>query len=335
MKRVLFAVLILILAMVACSPPAEVPQVTAPAGEQTARDLQEGKPFRFVHVNRQHPIVRLMALGYFEACEKYDVECVDMGVDGVDIPGWIAKGEASITLGSSGIVFGHDKPTYEVGKKIVEAGIPQVAIHIQLKNNEIPGLNGWVATDNVDYAIRSAERMGELISCKGTVQITQGSYNDTENPVSEAFTKKMNEICPDVIVLDPKEEGFDSPQAIAKIVAILRGNPEIVAAYSTTGAGAYNWAMAAQEIGYKAGQIKIAGMDYSRQNLDLVASGWVDFLVGQPLYEETYKAVECLVGELQGNPCPFENPFPAPLVDKTNMDMYFGFCDRAEKLILE
>ena len=276
-----------------------------------------------------------MALGFFEACKDYDVDCEDMGLDFVDIPAIITKGEQSITLGSSGIVYTQDKVFYENGIDIVNAGIPLVATHIQLQNNEIPGLYGWVATDNQDYARRSADKMAELIECKGTVAVTLGSYSDVESPVGEAFSVRLRELCPAVTVLDPYEEGFDSPPAIAKMVAIFRGNPGITGVYSTTGAGAYNWALAAQEMGYEAGQVKIAGMDYSRQNLDLVRAGWVHFLVGQPLYEEHYRAVECLVLKLQGEPCPLANPFPAPLVDASNMNTYFGFNDRAEQMVIE
>lgn len=305
---------------------------TAVPAEPTARDLQGGKPFRFVHPNRQHPVVRLMMLGFFEACKDLDVECVDQGLDGVDVAGIIAKGEEAISLGSSGVVFTQDKVWYNVGIEIVNAGIPLVATHIQLPNDEIPGLYAWVATDNKDYAVRSADRMAELIACEGTVAITQGSFNDVENPVTGAFTAQMAVKCPNVKVLAAQEEGFDSPAAITKMVAILQANPEIVAAYSTTGAGATNWAKAAQEIGKKAGDIKIAGMDYSRQNLDLVKEGWVAFLVGQPLYEEHYRAVECLVEKLKDNPCDLAQPFPAPLVDQSNMDTYYGFNDRSDTM---
>jgi len=177
--------------------------------------------------------------------------------------------------------------------------------------------------------------MAELIGCQGEIALTQGSFNDVENTVAATFTAKMNELCPNVKVLEPREEGFDSPAAIAKMVAILQANPNVNAAYSTTGAGAYNWALAAQEMGKEAGEIKIAGMDYSRQNLDFVKSGWVSFLVGQPLYEEVYKAVECLAAKLEGNPCPLANPLPAPLVDLSNIETYYGFNDRAEQMVIE
>lgn len=328
MKRFVSLLLVVIL-LAACAAPA------TPAPRQTNRDLQGGKPFFFVHPNRQHPIVRLMMLGFFEACKAYDVECKDLGMDGVDIPGIVTKGEEAISLGSSGVVFTQDKVWYAVGEEIVKAGIPLVATHIQLKNNEIPGLYSWVATDNADYAKRSGEKMAELIGCKGTVAITQGSFNDVENPVSDNFKKALQEKCPSVKVLDPQEEGFDSPAAVAKITAILQSHPDLTGAYSTTGAGATNWALAAKDLALPAGQIKIAGMDYSRQNLDLVKSGEVAFLVGQPLYEEHYKAVECLVLKLTGQKgCDVANPFPAPIIDKSNIATYYGFNDRADKLTL-
>lgn len=332
MLRKLFVISVIVLLLGSCIPAQPAAPTEAVTVEPTNRDLQGGKPFRFVHPNRQHPVVRLMMLGFVEACRDLDVDCVDAGLDFVDIPALLVKGEQAITLGSSGVVYTQDAVFYENGKAIVNAGIPLVATHIQLKNNEIPGLYAWVATDNIDYSQRSADRMAELIGCKGSVAVTLGSYSDLEGAVYEAFKARMQEKCPGIIVHEPYEEGFDSPPAIAKMVAIFRSDPDISAVYSTTGAGAYNWAQAAMEMGYAAGQVKIAGMDYSRQNLDLVKSGWVDFLVGQPLYEEHYRAVECLVGKLKGDPCELANPFPAPLVDKSNMDIYYGFCDRSEAM---
>jgi ribose transport system substrate-binding protein len=316
--------------LVSCAQPKAAPSPTV--GEKTAKELQGGKPFRFVHPNRQHPVVRLMMLGFFEACKDLQVECVDQGMDGVDIPGIVTKAEEAISLGSSGVVFTQDKVWYEVGEKIVKAGIPLVATHIQLDKNEIPGLYAWVATDNKDYSIRSGELMAKLTECKGTVAITQGSYNDIENPVSEFFTNSYLEKCPNGKVLAPQEEGFDPPQAVAKMSALLQANPDLSAAFSTTGAGASNWTKALQDLGYEKGRVKVAGMDYSRQNLDYVKSGWVAFLVGQPLYEEHYKAVECLVNKLKGNPCPLQNPFPAPLITTENINTYYGFNDRSDKL---
>jgi ribose transport system substrate-binding protein len=310
------------------------PPVATVAAAKTAMELQGGKPFRFVHPNRQHPVVRLMMLGFFEACKDLKVSCVDQGQDLVDIPGIVAKGEEAISLGSSGIVFTQDKVWYAVGEEEVKAGIPLVATHVQLKNNEIPGLYAWVAADNADYSTRSADKMAELIACKGTVSITQGSYNDVENVVSDVFTKELLLKCPTVVVLKPEVEGFDPQPAIAKMVSIFQANPGITAAFSTTGAGPSNWAEAAKEMNYEAGKVKIAGMDYSRQNLDLVKSGYVAFLVGQPLYEEHYKAVECLVALLQKNPCKQDQLFPAPLVDQSNMNTYYGFNDRADAMVI-
>ena len=52
-------------------------------------------------------------------------------------------------------------------------------------------------------------------------------------------------------MLKPEEEGFDPPKAIAKAVAIIQANPDIVAALSTTGGGPTTWAGAQQEAGKK------------------------------------------------------------------------------------
>src|SRR5438552_2206321 len=80
-------------------------------------------------------------------------------------------------------------------------------------------------------------------------------------------------------------------------MAIWTGNPAVVAALSTTGGGPITWANAQKETGRK---LVIVGMDYTRVNLDLVKSGEVYAVIGQPLWEESYRAAELLAKALRG-----------------------------------
>ena len=82
-----------------------------------------------------------------------------------------------------------------------------------------------VGADVVQYAKAAAEAMGAKLDGKGTVAVTVGSFNQTENLVAETFKATMAEKYPDIKVLDPQEEGFDQAQAIAKASCHHPGQP--------------------------------------------------------------------------------------------------------------
>ena len=73
-------------------------------------------------------------------------------------------------------------------------------------------------------------------------------------------------------------------------------------------------------------------MDYTRPNLDLVKSGEVWMLVGQPLYEEMYYSVVLLANHLLGIPVPYGNYLPAPQVTLENIDQFYAINDFAESI---
>lgn len=301
-----------------------------PVEKSANQILQGGKPFRFISCNRQHPVVRTMALGFADACKKYGVDCVDNSFDGVDMTNMAAAADIAISQGSSGAIPFVDKAVYESDAKIIKAGIPSVAIHVQVAEGDVPGLMAWVAANSTDYAQRAAVTMGDKMGGKGTIAVTQGSLNDVENEVTRAFTQTIHEKYPDITVLDPQMEGFDSPQAIALAYTILQAHPEVTAAFGTTGGSPTTWAKAAEQAGRKPGEIIIIGMDYTRENLDLVKAGKVYALVGQPLYEETYHAVELLVDHLNGKPVQYVNYYPAPIITAIDVDKYYGYADRVD-----
>jgi ribose transport system substrate-binding protein len=76
-------------------------------------------------------------------------------------------------------------------------------------------------------------------------------------------------------------------------------------------------------------------MDYSAQNLDQVKTGWVFALVGQPIFEETYKAVEILIAHLRGEPIQFDNVYPSPIITITDLDKYYKYNDLVNAALKE
>jgi len=133
----------------------------------------------------------------------------------------------------------------------------------------------------------------------------------------------------DIKVLDAQEEGFDPAVASSKAAAIIQGNPDLVAAFSTTGGGAIAWSQAAAQTSRP--DLMIIAMDYSEQNLDLVKNGKVYGVVAQPIFEEHAYSAELLDKLLRGEQVPFANLMPAPLITKANVDEYYAKLDIVKK----
>ena len=170
--------------------------------------------------------------------------------------------------------------------------------------------------------------IGQQINGKGTVAVTEGSFNPTEDLAAKSFIDTMKANFKDVKVLDSAVEGFDVPSSIQIATAIMQANPGITGAFSTTGAGPSTWAGAQNNTGKK---ICAIAMDYSRVNLDLVKNGDMYAVVAQPLFQEFAKCAEMLDTILRGGTVPFDNIMPAPLVTKDNVNDYYAINDTVDK----
>jgi ribose transport system substrate-binding protein len=276
-----------------------------------------------------HPVHRIMQAGFTAECKKLGVECTISGSDKVDIPETNALGEAALAKGGyKGVaLYAYDPATYPEVKKLgVDQKYPVVSWHQGIPQGAAPGLLATAGTDAAEYAKNAAIAIGQQINCTGTVALTEGSFNTVENLVAKTFTDTMKAQCPNVKVLPAQEEGFDPPKAAAKAVSIIQAHPDIVAAMGTTGGSPATWANAQKQTGKK---LVIIGMDYVRQNLDLVKSGEVYAIVAQPLYAEAAKAADLLVDIIKGKSVSYANPLPAPIVTKADIAPYYAILDQA------
>jgi len=308
----------------ACAKPA--PEVKGLAS------YQDGKPFRFIGTNREVPVVKIMIAGFLQACTDFQLQCELMTVDGNDIAKSVELTEQSVSLGSSGILATvYDKAWYGAVNKAIASGIPVVNGHFPMTSDILPGLKGWVAPDNVAYAIQAADLLAKTIGdAKGSIAITSSTTNDGENAVAKAFRDEFKVANPRVKILDVQFETTDPAKAIAVTSAIIQANPDLLGAFSTTGGGATAWAASARENNLAAGKLVIIGMDASRENLDLVKNGEVLAVVAQPLYQEMYEGVVLLLETRIGLPIPYENVLPAPLVMKADVQPYYDILKKAE-----
>lgn len=287
------------------------------------------KKFYWIQPIKGHPTHQMTQLGFKAGCAKLGYECEIVGTESFDIAGIIALTEQVVARGdAAGIAIWTGNPAFNASiEKAGKAGIPVIMPHFPVPEGSVPGAIGVVSCDPVASASEGAMELGKALGGRGTVAITQGSFNTTENMAAEGFAKTLKEHFPMIKVLPPMEEGFDTPAAISKAAAIIQGNPDLAGAFSSTGNGPITWAGAQKETGRK---IKIVSMNYTRANLDLVKNGEVFGLIAQPLYEQSIVAAELLDKAVRKEKIPWWTQLPAPFLTKDKLEPYYALLAKVE-----
>lgn len=319
--RLLVLSLIAGLLLTACKRQAESGAGGSQSGAQGKR-----KKFYLIVPLKGHPALQIAQVAFKEGCRDLHYDYEVLGTEGWDVIGTITLAEQAMANGdAAGLVIWSGNPAFNPFlEKAGKAGIPVILPHFPLAEGSAPGASGIIGCDPAEYGRESAIEIGKAIGGKGTVAITQGGFNTTENLAAESFKRAMAEHYPMVKVLEPTEEGFDPPRAIAKAVSLLQAHPDVVGAFSTTGAGSTTWAMAQRESGRK---VISVGMDYTRVNLDLVKSGDCYAVVGQPLWHEAYGAVQLLDKLRKGEKIPWWTKLPAPFITRDKLGPYYELLD--------
>ena len=291
----------------------------------------EGGPLLWVQPLRDHPVHKIMQAGFLSACTEMNRECEVVGNPSStnwDIPGTLPLAEAALSRTEFGAVavYGPDPAIFPFIAKLGSEGYPVVTWHVMPPEGSVEGLLAVTGQDTPAAGAAAAVAMATEMGGSGIIALTQGSINEAENVMSDAFRAKIAESYPDITVLSTEIEGFEPSAAQAKAVAIIQGNPEVTGAFSTTGNGPQTWAQAARATDR---DLVIVGMDYIRQNLDLVKAGEVFGLVGQPLYEEGARAAELAADLADGKAVPYRNALPAAIVTIDNLAPYYDILEQA------
>ncbi len=74
-------------------------------------------------------------------------------------------------------------------------------------------------------------------------------------------------------------------------------------------------------------------MDYTRANLDLVKEGQVYAVIGQPLWEESYRSAELLDKAIRGESIPWWTKLDAPFITRDKLDPFYALLDKVDAAI--
>jgi ribose transport system substrate-binding protein len=289
------------------------------------------KSLLWVQPMRDHPVHRLMQAGFLAKCKELGYQCEVVGnpsATNYDVAASIPLAEAALARTQFGAVavYGPGPEIFPYIGKLGKEGIPVVTWHVLPKEGSVPGLKAATGEDIKVAGVNAADAMGAKMGGKGTIALTQGSSNDTENVMAQSFRDEMKAKYPDIKILDTQMEGFEPSAAESKAVGILQANPDVTGAFSTTGNGIQTWSGAARKAGR---QVVIIGMDYIRQNLDIIKAGGAYGIVAQPLYEEGAKTAEIGAALAEGKAVPYMNPLPAKVITAADLDPYYKILDSA------
>ena len=288
------------------------------------------KSILFVQPMKDHPVHRLMQAGLLAECKKQGFYCKVVGnasSSNWDDVGSLPLVDAELATRKWGgvAVYPVSPVLFKYAEKLAKKGYPIIGWHAIPK----AGTTSYVAS--VAQLVPNAGSGPADAICKihgnvGTVAITEGSLNDEENTKAAAFKAQLAKSCPAMKTTEIGIEGFDPTKAVAIAVGMLSADKDIVAAYSTTGNGAQTWSQAAAQANRK---VTIIGMDYIRQNLDLIRDGKVYGVVAQPLYEETAMMVQLYAKLFKGQKIKYSNILPSTIVTKANLATYYKIVDAA------
>jgi ribose transport system substrate-binding protein len=306
--------------------------LSAQAGTHRTAAASKGN-LLWVQPLRNHPVHRVMQAGFLDECKKIGYHCEIVGnpsATTVDVPASVALAEAALSSKHfDGVgVYAFSPEMYPFALKVQKQGYPTVSWHILLKQGTKSGIDAITGCDPKAYAVQAAQAMGKKLGGQGKVAVTEGSFNTIENLVAKQFTATMHKEFPNIKVLAPDVEGFEPSAAASKAVSIIQANQDLTGAFSTTGGGPATWANAQRQAGHK---LTIIAMDYVRQNLDLVKSGQVYAVVGQPLYQEGAKTADLLAAMAQHKKVPYYNFLPAPVITKAMTPHYYALLARAHQ----
>jgi ribose transport system substrate-binding protein len=278
---------------------------------------------------RTNPSNALMAGGFLTECKALGYNCEAVGTIAVDVPGSNALAAAALARGGvKGFAdYGFDPETYPYMTQVSQQyKIPIVSWHVPIPPGTVNGLTAITDGNPVVGATEAADAMGAKLDGKGTVAITELSFNSTENDMAQNFKTEMSKKYPSITVLAPQLEGSDPTGAVSKAVSILQGNPNITAAFSTTGGGCTTWTGAQSQANKK---LTIVCMDYTPQNLAMVKSGQVFGLVAQPLFQEGERSAEILNEAITHQTVSYNNPLPEGMATLSNISQYQQYINEA------
>ncbi len=293
MKRVstaLLAVAQLICLLCACGG-AQAPAPGSSQGAPASADFVSKPENRSVGLCiglTRYPLHQIVQLGFLEKAEELGYEGHVLGLEeGLmqeQCACWLQGAREYDIAGA--VCWVGDDSGYEFLKELHGMGV-KIAVpyfpHAYSQTKEFIDVN--VHQDYDAAAIETADFIVKALAEKGIRSGDVGiSVPGTPQPAGlQTFRDYMRKTYPEYNILEEVYESAELPAATAKVEALLRTSPDLVAGFGLSGYSAQVWAAAKESTGRR--DVVVVGYDYTTENLDVLSGGGVDALISQPLYE--------------------------------------------------
>jgi len=311
MKKALAIILalLMVLAIVAGCGKTETPveeskTEESKTEESKAEDLAAGKQVAVCMGSINHPVHRIVQMGFCQKAEELGMEGIICGLDEGSQQELITKWESAVTNGAEGcLIWTGDDSCYDMMKGMKENGAYCVVPHFVHEYNDTKdfiakNISCLATTYGAAAADAIVAKLEEKGVKSGTIGITQNGANVTENAANDAFRARMAEIGTAYTLADTVFEGAELVEATAKVTGVIQGNPDIVAGFGTTGGSPQSWQAAMKETGKT--DLVVIGMDYTEVNINAVLDGDIYAVVCQPLYPEAQSSAQALYDIFNG-----------------------------------
>jgi len=179
----------------------------------------------------------------------------------------------------------------------MKAGIPVIAIDTGVSGAEV---TSFVATDNLAVAKVQGAEAAKLVNDGDTIIYVTGSQaqstgQERKNGFMEGFTAAR----PNSKVLEVPTE-WNSEEAQAGVEAVLNANKDVKMIVNAWDGGTMGSKAALENLGYKAGDVKLVGFDGAGDAIVAMDAGWVHADTAQMLYQMGYQGIKAAAAAARG-----------------------------------
>ena len=279
-----------------------------------------------------HPVHRIVQTGFMLKAEELGMNGVISWLEEGSIQELQSKWNSDISdnNASGALIWTGDDSCYELMKELKQQGIYIVVPHfIHDYNTTKDFIDKNMSCRALSYGRNVADYItDELIALgvtNGSIGITANSPSVLITPGADGFRQRMAELHTQYEVLDLLMEGTDISNATQKTISYIYENPNMVAAFGTTGSSSEIWASAMGTTGRT--DLIVVGIDYLENNMELVENDIISAIVCQPLYKEGEKSAEALFDLYNGtvfneSEDTWFEELEAPVADKDDMPYY-------------
>jgi ribose transport system substrate-binding protein len=164
----------------------------------------------------------------------------------------------------------------------------------------VEDVTSFVATDNLAVAKVQGAVAATLVANGDTIiYVTGNQAQTTGQERRDGFLSAFASARPDSKVLIVPTE-WNSAQAQSGVEAVLNANSDVKMVANAWDGGTMGAKAALENLGYKAGQVKLVGFDGAGDAIEAMEAGWVHADTAQMLYQMGYQGVKAAVAAVQG-----------------------------------